>query len=261
MNDTPTEPRRWSGTRWWVMLAAILAIQLGLILWLGSRGPLPPRGPAAAPTLRIAGPAFEDLVALTDPTLFALPHQQGFAGPAWLSLHRIGAEPFVWSEPTRWLMLPVEQLGSVFRSYIATNQFVPPQPAFVIQPEPISSDLPALPGLPAKSILKLAGGLRGLALQTHFELQSQTNSEILTNSVVQVLIAPDGRPVSATLLSSSGRKEADQIALQQAAHSRFQPLAQAAGQLTNKSSRLIWGQMIFEWHTVPPPANSVPSTP
>src|SRR5262249_53949561 len=192
MNGLTMEPHRWSRTRWYVVLSVVLAMQLGLIFWLGAQGPTYPRRPAGAPNLRIAGPPFEDRIALTDPTLFGLPHQQGFAGPAWLTLPRVGAEPFVWTEPARWLMLPVEQLGSVFRSYIASNQFVPPESLFTLKPEPVSPELASLAGLPGKSALRLAGGLSGIALQTNFELRSQTNSEVLTNSVVQLLITRDG---------------------------------------------------------------------
>src|SRR3974390_3690043 len=106
------EPPPWSRARWWSMLALVFPFQLALIFWLGSRGPDYTLRTAHVPNLRIAGPALDDVLALTDPTLFALPHQQGFAGAAWLGIPHIGANPFVWSDSPSWLPLSIEQLGA-----------------------------------------------------------------------------------------------------------------------------------------------------
>src|SRR5438046_8779777 len=113
MNQGITEPRRWSRVRWWSGLVLILTVQLAFIFWLGARGPVDARRTAPVPNLRIAGPALDELLALHDPTLLALPHQQGFAGTAWLTVPRFGAEPFVWFEPPRWLTFPAQELGAV----------------------------------------------------------------------------------------------------------------------------------------------------
>lgn len=258
LNPEPVEPRSWSRPRWWSMLAIVLCGQLGLIFWLGARGPVTAARAARVPTLRLAGPAFDELVGLTDPTLFALPHQEGFAGPAWLTVHKIAAEPFVWSEPSRWLMLQVEELGATFRTYIATNEFNPPQALSGLTPESAFATQAASLDLPQQSVLHLTGDLAALPLVSALRLTSWTNSEILTNSVVQVLVGTDGRPVSVTLLAGSGSKEADQAALQQALRARFQPGKRAPGPAAGAKRGLAWGQMIFEWHTLPPlPANRV----
>lgn len=259
MNSSPLEPPRWSRARWWSLLALVFTFQLGLIFWLGARGPVYAGRTAPVLTLRIAGPAFNDLLALTDPTLFALPHLQGFAGPAWLTVPRIGGNPFIWSEPPRWLPLPVEQLGAVFRDYIRTNQFIPREAPSRPKPEFLFPEVANSPNLPQKSAIRLAGSLAELNPATAFTLQSWTNSEMLTNSVVQVLVGPDGRPVSVTLLSSSGLKEADQSALQQAVQARFEPTQIRSEGAKARARRLAWVQMIFEWHTVPPPPP--PATP
>jgi len=238
------------------MLALILIAQLALIFWLGARGPVYPDRTAPVPGLRIAGPAWDELLALNDPTLFALPHQQGFAGTAWLTVTNFGAEPFIWSEPPRWLTFPIEELGAVFRHYITTNQFGPPEAPSRLEPEFVSPAVSSSRDLPQQSALRLTGGL---ALATPLVLTSWTNSEILTNSVVQVLVGGDGRPVSVTLLSGSGLKEADQEALQQAIRARFQKPAIRAGTPAERGGGLSWGQMIFEWHTAPPPPTGASS--
>jgi TonB family protein len=238
------------------MLALVFTVQLALIFWLGARGPVYAGRPAAVPTLRIAGSALDELLALNDPTLFALPHQQGFAGPAWLTVTNFGADPFVWSEPSRWLQLPLEELGAVFRNYIATNQFNPPAAPSRLEPEFVAPEVSSAFDLPQQSALRLTGGLAELPLSPHIILTSRTNSDILTNSVVQVLVGGDGRPVSVTLLSGSGSKEADQTALQTAVQAHFQLPAIGSGAPEGRLRALTWGQMIFEWHTLPPPSTN-----
>ena len=252
MNHASVEPQRWSRARWWSVLALVCTFQLALIFWLGARGPVYADRTAPVPTLRIAGPAFDELVGLTDPTLFALPHQQGFAGPAWLSVPQIGAAPFVWSEPPSWLPLSLEQLGAVFRAYVATNQFVPPIAPTRREPEFRPPDLIAAPDLPQNSVVRLTGGLAQLGLAGVLSLTSWTNAESLTNSVVQLLVGDDGRPVSVTLLISSGLKEADQWALRQAVQARFQPPTSRPGLSPRSRGGLTWGQMVFEWYTLAP---------
>ena len=257
----PPEPPRWSRTRWWSMLALVFTFQLALIFWLGARGPVYVSRTARVPNLRIAGPAFDELLALTDPTLFALPHQQGFAGPAWLTIPRIGGNPFVWSDSPSWLPLPVEQLGAVFRDYITSNQFGLQAARSPRLPEFSAPELANWPELPRSSAVRFTGDLARLALITPpVTLSSWTNSEVLTNSVVQLLVGSDGRPVSVTLLSTSGSKEADQSALTAAIESRFQPPQGRRGGKPS-SAALAWGQMIFEWHTVPPPSPTATNNP
>jgi hypothetical protein len=231
------------------MLALVFIAQLAIIFWLGARGPIYANGAAAVPGLRIAGPAWHELLALKDPTLFALPHQQGFAGTAWLTVTNFGAEPYLWSEPPRWLTLPLDDLGAVFRHYIATNQFGPPEAPARLQPEFVSPEVSSGGDLPRESRLHLTGGL---TLARPVVLASWTNSEMLTNSVVQVLVGSEGRPESITLLSGSGLKEADQTALQEAIRARFQRVSVPAATATDRAGGLKWGQMVFEWHTVPP---------
>lgn len=261
MNPEPaiTEPPRWSRARWWSMLALIFAFQLALIFWLGARGAVDAIRTAHVPNMRIAGPALDDVLALTDPTLLALPHQQGFAGAAWLVIPRIGANPFVWSDSPSWLPIPIEELGNVFRDYITTNQFGPTVARSPRLPDFTAPEVASWPESQANSTIRLTGDLAQLGLTQPIGLTSWTNSEMLTNSVVQLLVGADGRAVSATLLSTSGLREADQSALEAAIQSRFQPPPQRQG---NKSpaARLAWGQMIFEWRTLPPLAGAVTNT-
>jgi hypothetical protein len=234
------------------MLGLVFAAQLGLIFWLSDRAPLGVRAPAVTPTLHLAGPASGPWLALHDPTLFALPHQQGFSGPAWLQVPRQESPPFVWAEPAHWLELPVEQLGVTFNRFIETNPFSVAEGLPRAEPELTQCELGASAAFPQKSRLRQAGGLAGRRLLTPIQLTNWTCVEMLTNTVVQMLLDVQGRPVSLRLDSFSGLKSADQYALDQARVARFEPLSGPGPQTTmDPLAGLQWGQLIFEWQTVP----------
>src|SRR5262245_10799759 len=83
---TTVDPQRWAPYRWWSVVALVLTTQVGLIFWLGDQGPVTRRSKAPGLGLELAGNASSDVLALNDPTLFALPHREGFAGQAWLAV-------------------------------------------------------------------------------------------------------------------------------------------------------------------------------
>src|SRR5438132_740951 len=102
----------WTRRRWWLLLALVFGMQVGLIFWLSDHSPPRQRAPARAPGIFLAGNASSDRFALDDPTLFALPHREGFSGPAWLNTAPQKSPSFDWSEAPRWLPLSLEQLGA-----------------------------------------------------------------------------------------------------------------------------------------------------
>ena len=64
------------------------------------------------PTLTLADDSSE-LLALNDPTLFALPHQKDFASALWLQTAALKQPSFRWTEPpTNWLSLSADELGA-----------------------------------------------------------------------------------------------------------------------------------------------------
>src|SRR5262245_59666517 len=105
-----TQP--WSSRRWLVVSLAVFSLQLVLIFWLSDKKPLQTRVPAPAPTLQFTDAGCSELLALTDPTLFALPNSQSFSGKSWLQGIPVQFRPFDWSEPIPWLPLQVQQLGT-----------------------------------------------------------------------------------------------------------------------------------------------------
>ena len=245
MNATTSEPRRWSRRRWWTLIALVFAAHVGLIFALGDRKPVTPRPPASAPMLRLAAESNE-LLAFNDPTLFALPHRRGFAGAAWLQTPDVKFPPFRWAEPPRLLALPVEMLGGTFAQLMQTNWLAPfeleikPMPELGVPVAPETGSMPA-----QRSTLRIAGGLKNRRLLNPPELPPQPWTDLLTNSVVQVLVNADGDVISPpTLLARCGLEKPDEFALGFARSARFEPLHGGATKLTV-------GTIIFQWYTVP----------
>ena len=74
--------------------------------------------------------------------------------------------------------------------------------------------------------------MAGRRLVQPIELPPWPYQDLLTNSVVQMVVDAEGRPASVpVLLSSSGCPAADEYALEQAQAARFEPVSRnAAGQ-------------------------------
>ncbi len=261
MSSASVEPRPWSQRRWWIFVALVFGAQVGLIFWLSDKSVVRPRLPGSGPVLHLAGKATTELMALNNPTLFALPHREGFSGLAWLSISQPPVRSFDWSEDPRWLDIAVERLGAAFDRSLEPDDFtVPASPARPVPKLTIAPAGPA-PAAPSRSRLRLEGGLAGRKLITPIDLPPQQHTDLLTESVVQLVVGSKGRPVFVpVLLLKSGSNAADDDALRMAAAARF---AAAPGGEAGKSgdpmADLTWGRMIFEWATLPVPSTNAPA--
>ncbi|MDW8308498.1 MAG: energy transducer TonB [Verrucomicrobiales bacterium] len=243
----PSEPRPWSQRRLVLGMIALFAAQLALLFALGQRGPTPVRPPAVAPLLRLAPQDAETLV-LNDPTLFALPHRAGFAGRAWLETPAANVPSPRPIEPPQWLALDPAGLGRRFVELERASRPARFQLLVTALPEsaPTAGREPT-PGLPTRSALVITDGLAGRRLLNPPELPAWPAADLLTNSVVRVLVHADGGVRSATLLGRSGLPDADQFALNVARAARFEPLSDAPD-----AAALQTGTMVFQWSTLPP---------
>src|SRR5437867_3546500 len=120
------EPRRWTRRRWWLWLMLVFAGHLGLILFLSDRTPIRVRPPLSAPQIALVGNNSAQLLALLDPTLFALPHPQDFPSSASVTIPPANTHPPDPPAPLVWLPMPVERLGQTFDQFVATNQLNSP---------------------------------------------------------------------------------------------------------------------------------------
>jgi hypothetical protein len=287
MNTAPDEPRPlaspklheggpvspkpreggWSLRRWVMLIVLVFAAQIALIFAFGERKPITPRAVTNVPELKLATTNSEEWLALNNPTLFAQPNRRGFAGPAWLEPPPTEFHQLEWTEPPRWLLLPVGELGSTFDQFMQTNRFT----AFQFESKPPARfAAPVLPGEPAlakTSTLRIEGGLVRRPLLTPMKLPSWPYADVITPSKVQVLVDAAGNVVSAVVLPSDNPLEAashydaaDRRALELARAARFAPLSpKDTGIESNPASRLTIGRLIFNWHIVAPPATNTPA--
>lgn len=266
MNAPVSEPRApaetdfnrnsWSRARWVVYVLIAFALHLGLIFAFGNRKAVAPREVSNAPSVRMAT-ARTELQTLDDPTLFALPHQRGFAGGSWLQPMPVAYPPFRWTEPPQLLELPVAQLGSVFLHFVQSNPPPRLELSALAPPEVTHVAGAGQPtALKQRSSVRLVGSLAQRRwLNAPAILRSWPATDVLTNSVVQVSFDADGQIFRASLVPpGSGSRPADQHALDLARAARFAPIARHSGPLT-------LGTMIFEWHAVPVPDTNAPAPP
>ena len=241
----------WSRQRWLILVALVFAAQLAIIFAIGQRQFQPPRAVANVPQLALADNTSE-LVALDDPTLFALPHATDIA---W-KMYANPPPDFRWTEPPGELPSPaVENLGAVFTRFMRTNPFAAPLLDFKPAPK-LSEPVPPLPPAFAEnSTPHIEGELAQRKWLNPVNLTNWPYADVIAPSRVQVLVDAFGDVVSAVLLPPDDPEMAashydvpDQRALELARAARFAP-----------SSHLTIGQLIFDWRTVAPPATNSPA--
>jgi hypothetical protein len=253
--DVANEPvkRNWSMSRWLIFVIVTFAIHVGLVFAFGNRKPLVPRTVANAPQIRLAQGRSESQ-ALDDPTLFALPHTRGFSAATWLQLPKVEFAPFRWTEPPQLLELPIAKLGSAFLQFAQTNA-VPKLELETLGPVQMTrmatSDQQT--SLKQHSTVSASGGIaKRRWLNAPAILRSWPAPDLLTNTVVRIIVDADGQVFSPALLPpGSGSKAADQFALELARSARFAVMS--------RHTRHMTGTLIFEWHTVPMPETNAPA--
>ncbi len=262
MTSAPAQPRFWLSGRCWAAIAFVFAVQVALFQLTLNRPPAAVRNAGIAPVIRMSYRQPREWFVLEDPTLFALPHEQGFSGSAWLQMPLFEFRPADWSEPARMLTLPVQELGERFESYVQTNR-VPAFPTIVTREPKLSSPGTATRGpVIVHSTLSIDGDLARRRLLSRFTLPAWSAGDLLTNSVVQLLVDARGNTVSAVLLPpGSNSREADQRALQLAKAARFEAVPSPVT-VKDPSAGLTVGRMVFQWETLPQPStNSVAAGP
>jgi TonB family protein len=236
----------WSRRRWLTLIALVFAAQVGFIFALGERHFAPPRIAAHVPALKLADNS-DELIALDNPTLFALPNAGNFKS----GFHLVAPpSPFRWTEAPQWLPPVAESFGAIFTRFMQTNRFAAPSLDFKPQPELSEPTLPVESAPAPDSTLQITGDLAQRRLLAEINLPSLPCGDVLRPGKVQALVDAAGSVISVALLESSGLELADSNALTIARTARFAP-----------SSRLTVGQMIFNWRTVPPPATNSPASP
>jgi len=198
----------------------------------------------------------ERVLALLNPALFALPNADSFSGEAWMRSPPMEYRAFDWNDVPRWLPLNLQPLNTVLAGFgagrNAPGQPLAPWPA----PELNEPGMLRLQFLPAASEMEVFSSDPEIISTASVTLTNWAYSDLLTNSVVQVMVNDEGKALSVTLLGGgSGLKEADDYALKKARELAYRPnpvkKEKAAPWETTR-----WAQLVFEWRTVALPAGT-----
>ena len=229
----------WSARRWLFFIALTLGAHVAFIFLFSARSDAGPRAVTRVPQFHLID-GNRELVALTDPTLFTLPHLNDFLPAAWL--RPVAAQPptFHWSETPQFLPPVIENLGMAFNTFMRTNLFSGLNPDYKPEPAPAESAETFGSLLRQNSTLQLSGGLAQRRMLNQIIVPTLTWNDVLKTSRVQALVDADGNVVSVVLLESSDYATADQKALALAKTARFAP-----------GSGSTLGEFLFNWHTVP----------
>ena len=246
MNTGPAEPlaeqppdESWGLTRWIFLIAFVFAAHFAFVFLFGSRKVPVPRAVTNVPQFQLADNSSE-LIALTDPTLFALPHLDDFAPADWLRPPAITQPSFRWTEPPSFLPPAPESLGMAFVAFVQTNSLATFPLDFKPAPQLTAPEAVIESALPQNSTLKFLGALAQRPLQNPIVVPTLAWNDVIAPSRVQLLVDAEGKVVSTVLLQSSEYDVADQKALALARAARFVP-----------ATGLMFGELLFNWHTVP----------
>ena len=248
---------RWSRRRWLMFVALVFAVQLAIIFALGEKQSPPPRAVANVPHMTLADNSSK-LLALDDPTLFAMPHANDFASAVWRRTPVTPPPSFRWTETPGELLSPAgENLGAVFTRFMGTNQFAQFSPDFKPAAK-VSEPVLSLPLMAAEnSTLQISGDLTQRKLISVENLPAWPLADVIAPSRVQLLVDAAGAVVSAVLIPPDNRAGA--AAQYDPANQRALAIARTARFAS--SSHPTVGQMIFNWRTVTPPTTNMPASP
>lgn len=262
MNGDVPEAAPWSRRRWVAVVLAVVALQFALLHLLSPQVTAPER-PAEArlKVCWLANPALArrtlDTLLLDDPTLLAMASPRGFSGAAWLRPQPQEFRVSEWTDAERSLAQPTQSLGGAFRLVAPAASkpvFDPARKPAVTAPGVAI----APPVLRDASRLLVQGDISRRALVKVPGLRSWSHTDLLTDTRVQVIVSAEGlvfspRLAGATVARNPVQREADQHALDVARTLRFAPLPKAGSQ---GPGTLVEGTLVFQWHTVEPPANA-----
>ena len=254
MTDAPVQMPTWSRQRWCVAIVFVLMLQAALVFLLERHSTVTRRKTVVVPLVRLRENIALETFAVSDPTVFVLPHQRGFSGEAWLNnLPSLDFQPAEWTEPPRTLSFASGALDANFQELVAANSTSPFETIATIEPAwsvPLSDPVETVR---AESTLRIEGPLAQRLLLTPPQLPAWPSADLVTNSVVQLLVDAQGRAISPVLLAPGIRlkkqEEADNTALEMAKAAQFESVAPGT---------LTVGTMTFEWQTLPPASTNAP---
>ena len=229
-----------------LLIAFALLAHVALIVLFGTKKNFQPRPVTNVPQIQLANAA-DELIALDNPALFALPNARDFSSAVWQKNPVIAPPSFRYREAPRWLPLAPNNLGAAFAQFMQTNRFGDFTPDFKPPPQFAVLTSSGASALPQRTTLEIIGALAARKLLSAPALPALLLNDIIAPSTVQVLVDKSGNIFSAVLLPLENSIEAagrgglgDTNAVAIARGLRFAPATQPA-----------LGEIIFRWQTTP----------
>ena len=242
----PPAATGWGWKKLGLVILLAFATHLAFVFLLGTKTAVTRRTVRNVPVFQLANNA-DEFVRLTDPTLFALPDPEDLAAAGSPVSPDILNPPIRYSEPPAFLAAPAAAtLGAAFNEFMQTNRVAAFRPSFKPEPQPLAPETGIVTALSQSSTWHVVGEIAGRPIVKPITVPSLAVNDIIAPSRVQVLVDKDGHVASAVLLDSSEYDDsdhyapADQQALDLVRTLRFAP-----------ADRLMFGRIIFDWHTVP----------
>ena len=253
MNDAPASPTadapQNSGAlqkKFLRLVAFAIATHVALIFLFGTKKKIQPRPVTNVPQIQLANTA-DELIALDNPALFALPNARDFSAAVWQKNPVITPPSFRYREEPRWLPLAPNNLGAAFTQFLQTNRFGDFTPDFKPPPQFAVLTLGADSALPQRTTLEISGALAARKLLSSPALPTLVLNDVIAPSAVQVLVNPAGHVVSAVLLPLENSIEA----AGRAERGDTNAVAIALGLRFTPAPKLSLGEIIFRWQTIP----------
>jgi len=251
------ESEGWSRKRMFYLVTLAVAAHLALIYIFGTKKQFSPKPVTGVPQLQLANRG-DELLELANPALFALPNPHDFAAAIWQQPPVIRPPSFRWQARPGELALPdAGSLGATFTRFMQTNVFGDFQPDFKPRPPFAVLDPLIETALPLQTTLQISGGLADRPLLAHPVLPSLVWNDIIAPSRVQVTVGQDGTVISAVLLPP----DSDLEAAGRVAKGDTNAVVLARGLKFAPAAQLAFGELIFHWFTIPPPATNAPTNP
>jgi hypothetical protein len=253
----------WSRRHWIRWITAIFLAQIIPIWFLSDRHVLTPRtDPRHAQFQLLTDPAMErrlaEALATMDPTLFAAANRYGFSGAAWLNPRQTQLKVADWNQPSFWLAQRPEDITTANVEELGMRPFF--STPVVSKTPPRTSEISEhFEAAPTQSILWVEGPLAGRPLLWPIQLPSWTNSTVLSNTLTEVVVSPNGDTLSARLLAFSGSAAVDLEALRLAKRARFAPVSAKLSENEDVSGPTTVGWLTFRWATIAPSATNTSS--
>ena len=262
MTGTATEPPPWSGRRWAGVTVALCALQVGAVWLLSARSrPVQPQPQVEFAARWLTAPNAAravDQLLLNDPTHLAAVSPRSFSG-AWLRPTPPAYRPAEWREAERSFAQPTQTLGAAFQQVPPTGPATLFDPARKPATAPLALTL-TQPPLRSASRLLVEGPLRARPLLEAPVLPSWPHSDVLADTRLQVSVSAEGLVQPPRLPPADRAKDPAQRAAQRAADQhalelvhalRFAPAPKSA---SSRAATPSEGVLVFQWHTLAPPA-------